>query len=66
MEKISFDYSNASDFINEEKLCKLQGKVTECHHMLHNGNGLGSEYLGWVDLPNNYDKEEFQRIKIAA
>jgi glucose-6-phosphate isomerase len=36
------------------------------HKMLHEKTGLGSDYLGWVDLPLNYDKSEFERIKQAA
>lgn len=66
MEKITLDYSNAVNFIKEEQIDCLQERVSLCHDMLHNGTGAGSEYLGWVDLPNNYDGEEFQRIKNAA
>lgn len=66
MEKITLDYSNAVNFIKEEQIDCLQERVSLCHDMLHNGTGAGSEFLGWVDLPNNYDGEEFQRIKDAA
>ena len=38
----------------------------ECQSELHNGTGAGNAFLGWVDLPVNYDKEEFARIKAAA
>ena len=40
--------------------------VRVAHEMLHEKKGLGSDFLGWVDLPLNYDKEEFSRIKHAA
>lgn len=36
------------------------------HEQLHNGTGTGSDYLGWIDLPTAYDKEEFSRIQKAA
>jgi len=44
----------------------MQEDVRNCHKMLHEGTGEGSEYVGWVDLPKNYDKKEFERIKKAA
>ena len=34
--------------------------------LLYSGKGAGNDYIGWVDLPNNYDKDEFERIKKAA
>ena len=40
--------------------------VKTAHEKLHNGTGAGSDFLGWVDLPVNYDKEEFARIKNSA
>ncbi len=44
----------------------LQPQVTLAHEMLHTGKGLGSDFLGWLDLPVEYDKEEFARIQAAA
>ncbi len=64
--KINIDYSNALGVLNKEEILKFQEKVDACHKMIHNKTGEGSEYLGWVDLPVNYDKEEFQRIKLSA
>ena len=52
--------------VREHELAALQPQVTLAHEMLHAGTGLGSDYLGWVDLPVNYDKDEFARIKAAA
>lgn len=66
MEKITFDYSQALNFIKNEEINVLQERVSKCHKMLHHGTGLGSDYLGWIDLPNKYDKMEFDRIKVAA
>lgn len=66
MGKITFDYTNSTNFIKEEQITDFQEKVSQCHNMIHNKTGAGSEFLGWVDLPNNYDEEEFKRIQIAA
>ena len=54
------------DFISKIQLSSLKKKVLSCHDMLHNKTGVGADFTGWVDLPINYDKEEFERIKIAA
>ena len=66
MNKINFNYEKALDFLNNEEVNALQPFVDVAHNMLHNKTGLGNDFLGWVDLPNNYDKEEFARIKKAA
>ncbi len=66
MNKINFNYEKALDFLNKEEVNALQPYVDVAHNMLHNKTGLGNDFLGWVDLPNNYDKEEFARIKKAA
>ena len=66
MRKISFDYSNALSFINENEITILSAFIKNAHQMLHNKTGPGSDFTGWVDLPKNYDKAEFARIKEAA
>ncbi|MFL2134747.1 glucose-6-phosphate isomerase [Desemzia sp. FAM 24101] len=66
MSHIQFDYSTISKFIQEHELTNLQQQVSTADDMLRNGTGAGSDYLGWVNLPKNYDKEEFARIKEAA
>lgn len=63
---INFTEKYAKDFLREGDLTGLQAQVTAAHEMLHAGTGLGNDFLGWVDLPVNYDKEEFERIKAAA
>ena len=40
--------------------------VTTAHKMLHDKTGAGNDFLGWIDLPVNYDKDEFARIKKSA
>ena len=66
MNKINFNYSKALGFFDKEEVDALQPYVDVAHEMLHNKTGLGNDFLGWIDLPNNYDKEEFARIKKAA
>ena len=66
MNKINFNYSKALNFISKDEVDALQPYVNLAHQMLHEKTGLGNDFLGWVDLPENYDKEEFARIKKAA
>ncbi|MFD2611004.1 glucose-6-phosphate isomerase [Paenibacillus gansuensis] len=66
MSKVQFDYSKALSFIGQHEVDYLAPQVKAAHEQLHNGTGAGSDYLGWVDLPTNYDKEEFSRIQQAA
>ncbi|MDH5164494.1 glucose-6-phosphate isomerase [Heyndrickxia oleronia] len=63
---ISFDYTNALPFMKKSEVEGLSEFVKVAHEMLHEKKGLGSDFLGWVDLPLAYDKEEFSRIKQAA
>jgi glucose-6-phosphate isomerase len=63
---ITFDYSNALSFMNESEGDNLSRFVKAAHLMLHEKKSPGSDYLGWINLPNDYDKEEFVRIKKAA
>ena len=66
MGHIQFDYSKIGKFVQEHEISNLQQQVTTADFMLRNGTGAGSDYLGWINLPNDYDKEEFARIKEAA
>ena len=66
MENLRFDYSRAAGFFAEHEMANMEAHVAAAHEMLHKKNGAGSDFLGWVDLPENYDKEEFARIKKAA
>ncbi|SCP96345.1 glucose-6-phosphate isomerase [Anaerobium acetethylicum] len=64
--KVTFDYSKASVFINENEV-KEMGKIVEnAKKELLAKTGAGNDFLGWIDLPVDYDKEEFGRIKAAA
>ena len=53
-------------FVREGEVAMMQPAVTAAHEMLHAKNGPGKDFLGWIDLPRDYDKEEFVRIKAAA
>ena len=55
-----------SGFIAEHEYQNIQSAVSAAHRQVVEKNGAGNDFLGWVDLPENYDKEEFARIKIAA
>lgn len=63
MDMISFDYKKAIGFFSQDDIDSMQGSVNDAHYMLHNKTGLGNEFLGWIDLPKNYDREEFENIK---
>lgn len=66
MTHIRFDYSKALSFFGEHELTYLSDAVKVAHHSLHEQTGAGSDFLGWVDLPVDYDKEEFSRIQKSA
>ena len=63
---LTFNYQRALDFFRKDELDNLKVQIDAMHNMLHNKTGAGNDFLGWVDLPVNYDKEEFSRIKKAA
>ena len=63
---LAFSSAYAKDFIRENDITGLIGQVADAHKTVNEKNGLGNDFLGWVDLPYNYDKEEFARIKAAA
>lgn len=64
MENIKVDFKNARTF--EKNVMKYAEQVSEIHEKLHEKAKDENEFCGWIDLPTNYDKEEFARIKKAA
>lgn len=66
MAHVRFDYSKALSFFGEHEMTYLQDAVKVAHHSLHEKTGQGNEFLGWVNIPTDYDHEEFLRIKKAA
>ena len=63
---VSFDYSKALGFITEEDVAGMKDAVLAAKKTLVGQTGAGNDFLGWIDLPVNYDKEEFARIEKAA
>ena len=67
MAHIKFDYSKVLDkFVAPHEVDNLQAQVTVADEMIRKGTGPGADFLGWRDLPENYDREEFDRILKAA
>ncbi len=64
--KVTFDYSKAMTFIKEHEIDSMKEIVGNARDILVGGTGAGNDYIGWVDLPVDYDKEEFARIQKAA
>jgi len=63
---ISLDLSKVAPYLEEAELENMEGMVKSVHEDLHNRTGAGNDFLGWIDLPLDYDKEEFARIKKSA
>ncbi len=63
---VKFNYSYAKSFLRENDLKGLEAQVTAAHDVINGKSGLGNDFLGWVNLPEDYDREEFARIKAAA
>lgn len=66
MSKVTFDYSKASAFISDEEVSYMEKLVADAKEQLVSKSGAGNDFLGWIDLPVDYDKDEFARIKQAA
>jgi len=66
MEKVTFDYSNTQEFISEHEIAQMGKAVQSARDELVGRTGAGNDFLGWIDLPIDYDKKEFDRIKRAA
>ena len=64
MSKITVDYSKT--WVQAHEVAYFKEHVETAHKMLHDKTGAGNDFLGWIDLPVDYDKNEFARIKAAA
>ena len=64
--KLNFSYQFAKNFFNEDELKQIKPYVELANEVLTSKTGAGNDFLGWVDLPETYDKDEFARIKKAA
>ncbi len=66
MEKVTFDYGKSAGFISQEEVSYMAKLAEDAKEVLVSKSGAGNDFLGWLDLPAVYDKEEFARIKKAA
>ena len=64
--KVTFDYSKAALFVQEHEVELMKKLALDAKEVLVSKSGAGNDFLGWIDLPVDYDKEEFARIKKAA
>lgn len=64
--KLKFDDSKLGNYINSEELALITPQVKLAHELLKSKTGAVSDFLGWINLPNDYDREEYNRIKITA
>lgn len=64
--KVTFDYSKASSFIQDHEMEYMSELAAQAKDRLVAKTGAGNDFLGWIDLPVDYDKEEFERIRKAA
>ncbi|MDE6421419.1 MAG: glucose-6-phosphate isomerase, partial [Lachnospiraceae bacterium] len=64
--KVTFDYAKAASFIGEHEVEFMKNPTLAAKDTLTSKSGAGNDFLGWIDLPVDYDKEEFARIKKAA
>lgn len=61
--KVTFDYSKATSFVSENEVDLMKKITMDAKETLVSKTGAGNDFLGWIDLPVAYDKEEFARIK---
>ena len=66
MSELRIDYSKALDFVSQDEIAAMEPYIKVAHNTVMDKSGAGNDFLGWVDLPINYDKDEFARIKRAA
>lgn len=66
MGQVRFDYSKAEGYVGAHEMDSMKAITESARKLLLSKEGAGSDYLGWIDLPVDYDKEEFARIKAAA
>lgn len=64
--RLTLDLTKTAPYLGEHEVSYMEDMVKVSHDKLHNKTGAGSDFLGWIDLPVNYDKAEFEKIKNAA
>ncbi|NLB35703.1 MAG: glucose-6-phosphate isomerase [Clostridiales bacterium] len=63
---VRLNSSFVGDSVTKQSFAAIEPEVIKSHNMLHEGSGAGNDFLGWLDLPVNYNKDEFSAIKAAA
>ena len=67
MEKyLELDVSQTKQFYTEKDYAAIKKEIIEAHHLLRSKQGAGNDFLGWLDLPVEYSKEEVSKIQKAA
>ena len=66
MGQVKFDYSKTAGYVHEHEVESMKALTESARKLLLSKSGAGNDYLGWIDLPVDYNKEEFARIKKAA
>lgn len=66
MGQVKLDYSKTAGYVHEHEVESMKALTESARQLLLSKSGAGNDYLGWIDLPVDYDKEEFARIKKAA
>ncbi len=61
---IKFDYKNSG--IRDSEIDALKDRVKDIHHKMHKKESIGSDFLGWLDYPREYDCDEFKKIKVTS
>ena len=63
---LNLDIKKTLGFVSEDQLKAMEPEIKKAYEVLESQTGAGNDFLGWLELPVNYDKEEFSRIKEAA
>ena len=66
MGQVSFDYSKTEEYVHAHEVESMKAITESAKELLLSKKGAGNDFLGWIDLPVDYDKDEFERIKKAA
>jgi glucose-6-phosphate isomerase len=66
MEQIRLDLSKTKPFVQDGELANIAGQVRAAHQALHDGTGAGNDFRGWIDLPLQYDRAEFDAVREAG
>ena len=66
MKPLNLNSHYAASFVDQKEVDQLAPAIRLAHQQLHDGSGPGSDFLGWLDLPVNYNRGEFKRVQEAA